>query len=319
MIRLLIPILMLAATLSATSCSKREKKEPIKELNGKITISGAFALYPLIVKWAEEFQQLHPKIEFDITTGGAGKGITDILTKKVDLGMISHTIEFSQTDENIIYFPVAKDAIVLIINALNPVLPDLIKKGISKQNASKIWVTEEIKTWGEITETTDTNPIRLYTRSDACGAAETFALWIDKQQKDLTGTGVFGDPGMIKAIQKDKLGFGYNNLSYAYNPQNNQPYPGIQILPIDINNDGKITQEEEFYNTRNDIIQAIIDSIYPIPPARELYLISNNIPQRPEVRTFLQYILTEGQKYNISMGYTSLTEEKLEQGLKLLK
>mgnify|MGYP006355766623 CR=1 FL=1 len=29
-------------------------------LKGSITITGAFALYPLAVKWAEEFRKIHP-------------------------------------------------------------------------------------------------------------------------------------------------------------------------------------------------------------------------------------------------------------------
>ena len=45
-------------------------------LKGKITLSGAFALYPLAVKWAEEFQKLHPKVTVNVSAGGAGKGRT---------------------------------------------------------------------------------------------------------------------------------------------------------------------------------------------------------------------------------------------------
>ena len=56
-----------------------------KELKGQISLSGAFALYPLAVKWAEEFKKIHPKVKIDISGGGAGKGITDALVKVVDL------------------------------------------------------------------------------------------------------------------------------------------------------------------------------------------------------------------------------------------
>ena len=36
-----------------------------KELKGNITISGAFALYPLTVKWAEEFKKEYPNIKIN--------------------------------------------------------------------------------------------------------------------------------------------------------------------------------------------------------------------------------------------------------------
>ena len=44
-----------------------------------ITISGAFALYPMVVRWAEEYQVTHPDVQFDLQAGGAGKGMSDVL------------------------------------------------------------------------------------------------------------------------------------------------------------------------------------------------------------------------------------------------
>jgi ABC-type phosphate transport system substrate-binding protein len=40
-------------------------------LQGEITVSGAFALYPLVTRWAEEFQRSNPGVRFDIASGGA--------------------------------------------------------------------------------------------------------------------------------------------------------------------------------------------------------------------------------------------------------
>ena len=47
-------------------------------------MSGAFALYPLANKWAEEFQKIHPDVRFNISAGGAGKGMADALARAVD-------------------------------------------------------------------------------------------------------------------------------------------------------------------------------------------------------------------------------------------
>ena len=61
-------------------------------LKGEISFSGAFALYPMVVKWADEFRKLHPNVRIDISGGGAGKGMTDALAKVVDLGMVPREI-----------------------------------------------------------------------------------------------------------------------------------------------------------------------------------------------------------------------------------
>ncbi|MBR4637224.1 MAG: substrate-binding domain-containing protein, partial [Bacteroidales bacterium] len=73
-----------------TSCgTKKEASQKEGALSGEISISGAFALYPLAVQWVEEFQKANPGVHIDISAGGAGKGMTDVLANVVDLGMVS--------------------------------------------------------------------------------------------------------------------------------------------------------------------------------------------------------------------------------------
>jgi len=61
-------------------------------VEGTIRVSGAWALYPMMVKWAEEFKKIHPQVRIDVSAGGAGKGITDALTGLVDIGMVSREL-----------------------------------------------------------------------------------------------------------------------------------------------------------------------------------------------------------------------------------
>lgn len=291
-----------------------------KELEGKISLSGAFALYPLAVKWAEEFKKLHPKVKIDISGGGAGKGITDALAKVVDLGMVSREIHPEEFKKGAFVIAVAKDAVVPTVNAKNPKIKEILAKGITQNTAIKIYVTGEIKTWGQFLGTNSTIPIRLFTRSDACGAGETWAKYLgNKKQDDLLGTAVFGDPGVASAVQKDALGFGYNNIAYAYDLKTKKPNPGILVLPIDVNNNGKIDAAENFYATSTQLVNAIAQGKFPSPPARDLYLVSNGKPKNPAVIAFLKYILTEGQKHNVPNGFISLPKEKLNAGIEKLK
>ena len=291
-----------------------------KELKGQISLSGAFALYPLAVKWAEEFRKLHPKVKIDISGGGAGKGITDALAKVVDLGMVSRELKPEEIAKGAWFVAVAKDAVVPTINAKNPKLKELLAKGITQEAATKIFVTGESKTWGDVLGIQSNIPIHVYNRSDACGAGETWAKFLgNKKQEDLLGTGVFGDPGVAAAVQKDPIAIGYNNIAYAYDLKTKRPNSGILVLPIDVNKNGKIDAAENFYSTSNQLITAIAQGKYPSPPARDLYLVSNGIPTSPVVKAFLKYILTVGQKYNVPNGYISLPKSKLNNGIEKLK
>ena len=320
--RFLLTICLSALIVSMSISCKGKNVEATNdgdELNGNISISGAFALYPLAVKWSEEFQKMHPGVRIDLSAGGAGKGMTDVLADVVDLGMVSREVYDAELQKGAVPFATAKDAVVITINADNPFAGELMKKGISKETATKIWITGEDVSWGQVLGTNDATPVHVYTRSDACGAAETFAMWMGHKQEDLRGTAVFGDPGLASAVQADKLAVGLNNIGYAYDEKSRKPNPGLLVVPIDRDNDGVISSDEYFYDTKDDFIAAVSENKYPSPPARDLYLVSHGVPTNPVVVAFLEYVLGDGQCHNVPAGYIGINEEKLQRGRELLK
>ena len=310
--------LIIVAALGITNCGDNKKQAGKDGLTGEISLSGAFALYPLAVQWANDFQALHPGVTIDVSAGGAGKGITDALAQVVDFGMVSRELGEAEIANGAVGFAVAKDAVVPTINAQNPVLADLQKHGITRDQLIGLFITGKIKTWGEIVGNRNKTAVSVYTRSDACGAAETWALYLGKKQEDLLGTAVFGDPGLAEAVQKDANSIGLNNIGFAYDIKTGKPHPGLLIAPIDVNENGQIDPEEDFYATKQGVVEAIKDGRYPSPPARDLYFVSKGIPTNPAVVEFLKYILTEGQSANETQGYIAIPQEKLDASLKKL-
>jgi phosphate transport system substrate-binding protein len=288
------------------------------ELKGRISISGAFALYPLGVKWAEEFKKIHPKVQIDISAGGAGKGITDVLNNMVEIGMVSREIYAEETKKGAVGFAVAKDAVLAVISASNPNAKDILSKGLKKDAGNNIWITGKYKTFAQAFSIPAKTPIHIYTRSDACGAAEVWAKFYGKKQEDLLGSGVYGDPGLALAVKKDALGIGFNNIAYAYDHKTKKQLPGLIVVPIDVNNNGKIDPEESFYDTLDDLINAIGEGKYPSPPARELFFVTKGKPQNEVLKEFLRWSLTDGQKYVRESGYINLPKEKIENEKKKL-
>jgi phosphate transport system substrate-binding protein len=286
---------------------------------GTITLSGAWALYPMAVRWAEEFRKIYPNVKIDLSAGGAGKGITDALNDMVDLGMVSREIYPEELKKGAYPIAVTKDAVVPVISASNPSLDIILSKGLKKEAGNNIWITGMYKTWAQAFGIKGTTLMHIYTRSDACGAAEVWAKYFNKKQEDLLGSGVYGDPGLALAVKRDPLGIGYNNIGYAYDGKTKKQLAGIRVLPIDINNDGKITPDEDFYNSMDDLIIAIANGKYPSPPARELYFVTNGKPQKEVVVKFLQWVLSDGQKYVNESGYITLSKEKITSELKKIQ
>ncbi|MFH1246097.1 MAG: PstS family phosphate ABC transporter substrate-binding protein [Candidatus Omnitrophota bacterium] len=301
----------------------QERYGQAEELKGTISISGAWALYPMAVKWAEEFQKIHPLVKIDVAAGGAGKGMADTLAKIVDIGAVSRDVYPAEIAKGAWWVAVTKDAVVPTINQSNPFLKEILTRGIKKESFIAIWVSGKITNWKDAAGVTEPPSgmadIHVYTRSDACGAAEIWAKYLGVNQENLLGIGVYGDPGLAEAVRKDSLGIGFNNISYVYDPDTRKPVEGIQALPIDLNGNARVDNDENFYSTRDEIMQAIITGKYPSPPARNLFFVCQGRPERPEVREFIRWVLTAGQEYVTSAGYVNLSAQALQDELKKLE
>jgi len=324
----LFVLLILAMTLSACgNAAPAESTVPESEagssstnnLSGTISVSGAFALYPMMTVWAEEFTKLHPDVQFDVQGGGAGKGMTDTIAGAVNIGMISRSIKDEETAQGIFWVSVTKDAVFPIINAENPVAQQILAKGISQEIFNKIYITGEIKTWGEVVgDPTITDEIHVFTRSDAAGAAEQWSKFAGgKAQEDLKGIGVNGEPSILDTVIKDPLGIGYGNLNSIFDLSNGNLVPGIVIPPIDINTNGQ-ADADEIYKVKEDAFNAVANGKYPSPPARFENLATKGKPTSITL-AFIEWILTDGQQYLESAGYVPLTPEQQAESLAKLK
>ena len=298
---------------AAGAANDPERERVNQSVPDTIRISGAWALYPMMVKWAEEFRKSHPKVRIDVSAGGAGKGVTDVLSGLVDIGMVSRDLRPEETRQNAFYVPVVKDAVFPTINQNNPVLKELAEKGLKKKVFVELWISGVSKNWGEWMGTRNNQKIRVYTRSDSCGAAETWAKYLGKEQEDLKGVAVYGDPGVAEAVRKDRAGIGYNNLNYAFDMKTGRPVAGIQVVPIDVNENGRIDPEERL-GTKQEAIRAVQSGVYPSPPARDLYLVAKGNFGR-QAKEFVRWILTDGQKYVDEVGYLKIGSMQIKNAI----
>jgi phosphate transport system substrate-binding protein len=289
---------------------------PAKEasIQGTIRVSGAWALYPMMVKWAEEFKKIYPGVRIDVSAGGAGKGIADALTGLVDIGMVSRELRPEEIRQKAFYVPVVKDAVFPTINQNNAAFKELMQKGLKKKALQDMWVSGRSLTWGELLGVTSNQKISVYTRSDSCGAAETWAKYLGEQQEDLKGVAVYGDPGVAEAVRKDKSGIGYNNLNYAFDLKTGAPIAGIQVVPIDVNENGRIDPAERL-RTKHEAIKAVLSGVYPSPPARDLYLVTKSSFSGP-AKVFVRWILSDGQKFVDEVGYLKISKVQIKDALK---
>lgn len=278
-----------------------------------IRISGAWALYPMMVRWADEYKKTHPGCQIDVAAGGAGKGIAEALAGLVDIGMVSRDIKPEELKRGAEHVPVVKDAVFPVMNAGNSAARDIQITGIQKKQFVALWIEGKALTWGRLTGSKSPDAIHLFTRSDSCGAAETWAAYLGKHQEDLKGVGVYGDPGITEAVKKDALSLGYNNLNYAYDMKTGRPQQGILIVPVDVNENGRLDPEEDL-STKEKAIAAVRTRRYPAPPARDLNIVVKG-KFSGAVRDFVIWILSDGQKFVDEVGYIRLSDGQIQDAL----
>lgn len=297
----------------SNSCGSNKPDE--KEVS--ISMSGAFALYPLVQRWAEEYNKTHPNIRFNIQAGGAGKGLTDVLTGAVDIGMFSREISDAEKSKGVWWIALCKDAVLPTVNAHNPYIEILKLRGLKREEFRSIFIDHVPSTWDSLFKINSAvrNPINVYTRADAAGAADSWAAYLGKKQENLKGIGVSGDPGVADAVKKDKNAIGYNNTLFVYDVKTGEKILGIEVVPIDVNGDGRIDNNENFYDDISTFLDAVNTGKFPSPPARDLYFLTKGRPQKQEILDFFEWALIDGQKLVHTTGYVPLDPKVIREQL----
>ncbi len=299
---------LIVAQILSSCVSKKQK-------NDTLNLSGAFALYPMAIKWAEEYNKTNDHIRFNISAGGAGKGMADAMSGTVDLGMFSREITDAEKRNGVWWIGLCTDAVLPTISANNPYLPLIKKRGLTREEFRGIFIERSIIYWNQLLPEADSREIQIYTRADACGAAGTWAQYLGGTQENLIGIGINGDPALAEAVGKDYAGIAFNNTIFIYDIKTGLKHPGIEIIPIDINGNGTIDPDENFYDSFDEILDAIAKGIYPSPPARELYFVAKEKPQKEATLSFLHWVLTDGQKYVQEAGYVPIAKDKIDEYL----
>ncbi len=287
--------------LFSSLCSFAQKEEK----KGAITLSGAWAIYPTAVGWAEAFMKANPKVKIDVSAGGAGKGAADAIAGLVDIGMVSREPDPAEIGKGILPIYVLHDAVYPIISSKNPFAKEIVNVGLKKQTWMDMYISGTMTNWGFVSPKGLKKSVHLYTRSDSCGAAASWAGYLGKKQEDLRGIGIYGDPGILDAVKRDPIGIGYSNFSYVFTREGTL-LQGIQLVPIDSNENG-VADPDEIFTDRVNAIKAIESDRYP--STRKNYFFTKGKP-KGLVKEFILFALSDAGQQIVDQIGTSLPLKK---------
>jgi len=320
--RKILPFLCLALMASSSCLHRSGENDPgmrnKEKLSGEITITGAYALSPLIQACADSFLVQFPKAAIQVAPLGSELAIRHLANGKCDLAMVSRPIS-DREEENFFAVAVARTGVVMVFNTRNPYKDDLLSHGLTIQDLQQVFLGQAGKTWDDFLGKKGNAPIHSYSRQDPCGTAEIIAGFLFMNQSELKGIPVEGETLMIEAIMKDSLGLGYCNINDAFNLVTGQHLPGLEFLPVDLNMNGSIEEREQICFSLDDFQKSICNNTYPFKLSRNLYLVSLQKPEDDLTLGFINWVLTDGQSLIKKLGYSEIPESLLRYNRFLLK
>jgi len=214
MVALLMTVLLV---VPASAGAQAAAADP---LTGKLVITGASTLAPLIAEIGKRFESFHPAVRIDVQTGGSSRGVSDARQGLADIGMVSRSMKDDERD--LAAFPVARDGVCIILHEENPV------RALTDEQIVAIY-TGKITNWNAVGWTDA--PITVVTKAEGRSTLEVFLRYFTLKNVDVKAHVVIGDNEQgVKTVAGNRNAIGYVSIGTAeYDAAHGVP---IQLLPI---------------------------------------------------------------------------------------
>jgi phosphate transport system substrate-binding protein len=290
-------ITVVIALLVVTSLAWAQRPE-----TGIVKLRGTRLTYPLVSKWISEFKNEYPNIIVTIAQEAPADSI--------DLNLAAHSIVEGDLKENQDYVAVTRYVQLPVANSHHPALQTLQAKGFRESDFNNLYFTNSTPSF----LTVSNSPITLYTRERPTCATITFARHFGNDPKEIKGIGVKGDDqDLAKAVKEDINGISFNNLGFIYDLKTRKVVEDLAIIPVDINENGKVDSDEEIYGKLDEVIAYVERTGSKKFVTEYVNVLFNKSTPNAAAGLFLSWTLTKGQKFNHAYGFLSLEEKPLDE------
>jgi phosphate transport system substrate-binding protein len=217
-----ISAFLLSTCLDCTSVHATERL-PAKgsaPASGKLLITGASTMTPMVVAIGKRFSTMHPGVQIEVQTVGSAAGIDDVRKGKADIGMVARAL--SDNESGLYSFAIARDGICLIVHKDNPV------RSLTNQQVFDIY-TGKISRWSRVGGKEATVvPINV---REGLGSVELFTHYFGIKYADIKAPITVGeDLERVKALIENPNGITYVSIGTAQ--QQADTGAPIKLLPI---------------------------------------------------------------------------------------
>lgn len=309
----------------------------------KVNGAGATFPYPIYSKWFSEYQKINKDVQFNYQSIGSGGGIRQVLKETVDFGASDAPMlekEMNKAKWPIQHVPTVLGAVTVAYNLdeINGELKLDAKTlvNIYLGNISK-WNHKDIADLNPGIKLPEKSILPVY-RADGSGTTDVFTDYLSNVSpmfKDKVGRGKSvswpsgiggkGNEGVTNMVKQTPGALGYVELAYALNN-------GLKTIAIK-NAAGKFVQPSiegvsasaagvdlASMGFKGSIVNAPGEKAYPISAFTYILLPqTKENAQLKELKKFLNWALTDGQKFAKELHYAPLPGDLAKKLLKVIK
>jgi phosphate transport system substrate-binding protein len=272
-----------------------------------IVVTGARFSYELVEKWIDDYNKVNPNVQIIVESRGSADPLKyDILAEVYE--------QDDEVKKNREYINVGRYAILPVATANSSFAKIYSEKGLNAELMNQIFFHDIFA------DTEKQKPVKaafnVYTRLQKAGVPTVFSNHFGHQQKDIKGNAIAGaDAHLVKAVLRDSAGVTYLPLPLIYDEQTRKPIEGLTVLPVDLNGNKKVSDEEKFYGDLDVVIQQLegapVEEIKNIP-IEYLHLSVDRQNASAEAVDFLKWVNQNGQKDLHRFGYLNPEAKRFE-------
>lgn len=302
-IRTGLPLTALLTTALLAACGGGGGAAAGSALTGEVVIDGSSTVFPVSEAVAEEFQIANRGVRVSVGISGSGGGFKRFCAGETDISNASRPIRESEVETcraagvEFTELPVAWDGLSVIANPANDFVQCL-----TVEELGRIWGPDSsVRTWRDVRSEWPAEEVKLYGPGTDSGTFDYFTETINGEsgasRADFQASE--DDNILVQGVSGDRYALGY--FGYAYYAENTDR---LKLVEVDGGN-GCVAPSD----------QTIEDGSYS-PLSRPLFVyVKHAALARPEVRSFVDFMLDNAAELVPSTGYHALSAEEYAAGL----
>ena len=262
---------------------------------------------PLIEKWITEYAKTQPGVEFQIAKGNQKQA-------NIDLNVVfDHQDTKPQDFSHIVYF--GEFAVLPITASGSEAAKVLQGKHLNSKKLKQLYfLGDEFD--DEVKKNKQFEKLVIYSGSNASSVASSFAHNFGEESSNFRGKRISGDDLFLNtALVKDPLGVSFNALPNIFDLQSRHIKDNLTIIGIDV----KKSLEESFSDkaTLDELIATLEDGKVSEIAIEKIGVSFNQADDA--VNRFLEWVLTDGTKYNHEYGLLNLDNKQAQVQIEKVK